>query len=121
MTAMEKGRIPAQFSQQFPNWTLPDVGGAPGVLAREPADEIVAKHVTARELETITQQAHSEGFTQGLQEGHAAGHDAGYAEGLAAGREAAKTELAEQMQRLRQVMDALLEPTATQGAAIEQA
>lgn len=121
MTAIEKGRIPAQLSQQFPNWTLPDVGGAGAFVAREPADEVVAKHVTARELEALTQQAHGEGFAQGLEEGRAAGHAVGYAEGLAAGREAAKIELAEQMQRLRQVMDALLEPTASQGAAIERA
>lgn len=118
MTALEKGRIPAQLSRQFSSWKLPDVGAAGG---REPADEVVARHVTARELEAITQQAHAEGFAQGLEEGRAAGRDAGHAEGLAAGREAARAELAAQVQRLRGVMDALLEPTAAQAAAIEQA
>ncbi|MET0380147.1 MAG: FliH/SctL family protein [Spongiibacteraceae bacterium] len=115
---MEKGRIPAQDSQQYPNWQPPEVGSGHRVAAgRDPADEIVARHLTARDLETITQQAHEECFGHGREEGH----QAGYADGLAAGRVAAKTELTTQMAQLRQVMTSLLEPTQAQAAAIEQA
>lgn len=114
---MEKSRIPAQHSQQFSSWKLPDVGAGGHVIAREPEEEIVAKHVTARELEAITQQAHEEGFAQGREEGRQAGH----AEGLAAGRAEARHELAGQLASLQQVMAQLLEPTQAQAGEIEQA
>lgn len=119
---MEKGRIPAQDSQQYPNWHLPEVGSGHRVAAgRDPADEIVARHLTARDLEAITQQAHEEGFASGREEGHQTGYADGLASGLAAGRAAAKTELTNQVTQLQQVMAALLEPTQTQAVAIEQA
>lgn len=115
---MEKGRIPAQDSQQFPSWSLPEViSGHRVASAKDPKDEIVARHLTARDLEAITQQAHEEGFAHGREEGQ----QTGYAEGLAAGRVASKTELAAQLSHLQQVMAALLEPTQNQAAAIEQA
>jgi flagellar assembly protein FliH len=115
---MDNGRIPAQNSQQFPNWSLPEVGSGHRVAAgKDPKDEIVARHLTARDLEAITQQAHEEGFAHGRGEGH----QAGFADGLAAGRIAAKAELTQQVLQLQGVMDALMEPTRDQMAAIEQA
>jgi flagellar assembly protein FliH len=115
---MENSRIPADRSQQFANWQLPDVGAENTVRAgRDPGDEIVARHLTARDLESITQQAHEEGFGQGRAEGH----EAGYAVGLAEGRKAARAELAQQVGQLRAVMADLLEPIEGQAQAIEQA
>jgi flagellar assembly protein FliH len=115
---MENSRIPADRSQQFANWRLPDVGDANTVRAgRDPGDEIVARHLTARDLEAITQQAHEEGFGQGRAEGH----EAGYAVGLAEGRKAARAELAAQVGQLQAVMADLLEPIEGQAQAIEQA
>ena len=115
---MEKSRIPADASQQFANWQLPDVGTENAVRAgRDPGDEIVARHLTARDLDAITQQAHEEGFEHGRQEGR----DAGYAAGLAEGRQAARAELKEQVAKLQALMADLLEPVAEQEAEIEQA
>lgn len=115
---MEKSRIPADASQQFANWKLPDVGTENSVRAgRDPGDEIVARHLTARDLEAITQHAHEEGFEHGRQEGR----DAGYAAGLAEGRLAARAELKEQVEKLQALMADLLEPIADQAAEIEQA
>jgi flagellar assembly protein FliH len=115
---MDNGRIPAQDSQQYPNWRLPEVSAGHRVAAgKDPKDEIVARHLTARDLEAITQQAHEEGFAHGREEGH----QAGFADGLAAGRAAAKAELTNQIMHLQNVMTTLLEPMREQGAAIEQA
>jgi len=114
---MEKSRIPANATQQYPNWHLPEVGSDHHVSAgRDPGDEIVARHLTARDLEAITEQAHTEGFAHGRDEGRAAG----YAAGLTEGRQAARAELAQQVAQLQLSMAALLEPTADQAAAIEQ-
>lgn len=115
---MEKSRIPAENSRQFASWELPEVGSEHAVRAgRDPGDEIVARHVTARDLEAITQQAHEEGFEQGCEEGR----QAGYAAGLDEGRLAARTELETQIKQLRQMMACLQEPVAEQEQAIEQA
>lgn len=110
-------RIPVDAGQDFTNWRLPEVGSdhrvSPG---RDPGDEIVARHVTARDLEALTQQAHDEGYGHGREEGRADG----FAAGLAEGRKAARAELVEQVAQLHKVMVALLEPTAEQAVAIEQ-
>lgn len=120
---VEKTRIPADESARFANWSLPDVASgqiiesALAQTGREPGDRVVARALTARQLEEISAQAHREGFAHGLKEGRAAGH----AHGLNEGRAAARAELAQQVAELRAVAEQLLEPIAGQNAAIETA
>jgi flagellar assembly protein FliH len=117
---VEKTRIPADQSRDFSNWTLPDVesGAATAApAARDPGNQVVARALTARQLEEITNQAQREGHAQGLAEGRAAGH----AQGLEEGRAAARQELAVQAGQLQQAIAQLLEPIAAQQEEIEQA
>lgn len=117
---MEKTRIPADQSRDFSNWTLPDVenGAEPtATVARDPGNEVVARALTARQLEEITNQAQREGHAAGLAEGRAAGT----AQGLEEGRAAARQELAVQAGQLQKVIAQLLEPIAAQQDEIEQA
>lgn len=117
---MEKTRIPADQSRDFSNWTLPDVenGATPtATVARDPGNEVVARALTARQLEEITTQAQREGHALGLAEGRAEG----VAQGLEEGRAAARQELAVQAGQLKNVIAQLLEPIAAQEDEIEQA
>lgn len=120
---VEKSRIPAAHSREFANWTLPDVetGQPADAGSRQPqrdkSDEVVARALTARQLEEITTQAHREGFSHGSREGRAAG----FAQGQEEGRAAARNELAQQVAQLQKTMAQLLEPIAAQGDAIEAA
>ncbi len=117
---MEKTRIPADQSRDFSNWTLPDVeNGATDAapVARDPGNEVVARALTARQLEEITNQAQREGHAHGVTEGRAAG----LAQGLEEGRATARQELAVQAGQLQQVIAQLLEPIAAQQDEIEQA
>jgi flagellar assembly protein FliH len=117
---VEKTRIPADQSRDFSNWTLPDVeNGATDAapVARDPGNEVVARALTARQLEEITNQAQREGHAHGVTEGRAAG----LAQGLEEGRATARQELAVQAGQLQQVIAQLLEPIAAQQDEIEQA
>lgn len=117
---MEKTRIPADQSRDFSNWTLPDVeNGAQSTAtaAKDPGNEVVARSLTARQLEEITNEAQREGHAHGMTEGRAAG----VAQGLEEGRAAARQELAIQAGQLRNVIAQLLEPIAAQQEEIEQA
>ena len=117
---MEKTRIPADQSRDFSNWTLPDVesGAAPAAAAAsDPGNQNIARGLTARQLEEITNQAQREGHAQGLEEGRAAG----LAQGLEEGRAAARQELAVQVAQLQKVVAQLLDPIAQQQDQIEQA
>lgn len=117
---MEKTRIPADQSRDFSNWTLPDVenGIEPtATVARDPGNEVVARALTARQLEEITTQAQREGHAIGMAEGRAEG----IAQGLEEGRAAARNELAIQAGQLRNAIAQLLEPIAAQQDEIEQA
>lgn len=111
---MEKSRIPAASSREFENWALPEVANGQPV-GREPGDRIVARTLTARQLDDITQQAHREGFAHGAREGRAAGMK----QGLEEGRAAARAELAQQVNELKAVMQQLLDPLASQSQQIE--
>lgn len=113
---MEKSRIPAADSSEFANWTLPEVASGQPVT-RDPGDRIVARTLTARQLEEITQQAHREGFVHGAREGRAAGTK----QGLEEGRAAARAELAQQVGELKALMQQLLDPLAHQSQQIETA
>lgn len=113
---MEKSRIPAASSGEFANWTLPEVAsGQP--IGRDPGDRIVARTLTAKQLDEITQQAHREGFAHGAREGRAAGMK----QGLEEGRAAARAELAQQVGELKAVIQQLLDPLAGQSQQIETA
>jgi flagellar assembly protein FliH len=117
---VEKTRIPADQSRDFSNWTLPDVEGGATAAAptpRDPGNEVVARALTARQLEEITNQAQREGHAHGMAEGRAAG----LAQGLEEGRAVARQELAVQAGELRNVIAQLLEPIASQQDEIEQA
>lgn len=114
---MEKSRIPADETQSFANWTLPEVATGKPVAQRDEGNRVVARALTARQLEEITSRAHREGFAHGVREGRAAGFEQGLAEGRAAARE----ELQQQVAQLRAVMQQLLEPIAAQNATIETA
>ncbi|MDB6059917.1 MAG: hypothetical protein JWM78_20 [Verrucomicrobiaceae bacterium] len=120
---IEKTRIPAAQTGEFVNWSLPDVEQgkvtATGVAqsGRDPADRVVARALTARQLEDITAQAQREGFADGVKEGRTAG----YEQGMQEGRAAARAELAQQVAELRTVMQNLFDPIAEQSAAIETA
>lgn len=118
---MEKSRIPADQSRDFANWSLPEVESGKRTpndsAARDPGNQIVARSLTARQLEEITVQAQREGHNQGLREGRAQGH----AQGLEEGRAAARVELAKQVEQLKSVAAQMLEPIAAQQADIEQA
>lgn len=99
---------------------LPEVAsGQKDAAARErdAGNRIVARTLTARQLEEITAQAHREGFSHGAREGRAAG----FAQGQQEGRAAAQGELKQQVAQLQKVMQQLLQPIAAQEAAIEQA
>ncbi len=110
---MEKSRIPAVDSSGFENWTLPDVASGKPATERDAGNRIVARSLTARQLEEITAQAHREGFAHGVREGRAAG----FTQGQAAGRDAVMQQIAQ----LQGVMKQLLDPIAEQNAAIETA
>lgn len=117
---MEKIRIPADQSRDFSNWTLPDVevgGAAPkDKSADDPGNRVVARGLTAGQLEEITQQAQREGHAAGLDEGRSAG----LAQGLEEGRAMARVELAKEIEQLKRVMNQLLEPIAAQQGEIEE-
>lgn len=114
---MEKSRIPADQSSAFENWTLPEVAAGKPAVERDNGNRVVARSLTARQLEEITAQAHREGFVHGVREGRAAG----FAQGQTEGRTAAREELKQQIAQLQAVMKQLLEPIAEQNAAIETA
>jgi flagellar assembly protein FliH len=120
---VEKTRIPAAETSEFVNWALPDVEKGQVVdtgiaqAGRNPGDRVVARALTARQLEEITAQAQREGFAQGVKEGRGAG----FSQGLEEGRAAARAELDQHVAELRSVMQKLLEPLAEQSAAIETA
>jgi flagellar assembly protein FliH len=118
---VEKTRIPAEQSREFSSWSLPDVedGQAPktATAARDPGNQIVARALTARQLEEITAQAQREGHAQGMKEGRVAG----VAQGLDEGRIAARQELTKQVEQLKSVIAQLLEPIANQEDDIERA
>lgn len=117
---VEKSRIPAADSHEFANWRLPEVGSAHIVetaAERDPGSEIVARAITARDLEEITSAAQQEGHALGFEEGRADGA----ARGLEEGRAAARAELQEQIAALQALMAQLQEPVAAQQDAIEDA
>lgn len=120
---MEKTRIPAAQTGEFANWALPDVEKGQVVetgiaqSSNNPRDRVVARGLTAGQLEEMTAQAQREGFVQGVKEGRTAG----FAKGQEEGRAAAGVELAKQVAELRGVMQQLLDPLAQQSAAIETA
>jgi len=114
---VEKSRIPAANSGEFANWTLPEVASGQAANTRDPGERIVARTLTARQLEDITQQAHREGFAHGAREGRAAGTK----QGLEEGRAAARAELARQVAELKELMQQMLEPLAQQSLQIETA
>ncbi len=118
---VEKSRIPASDSQEFPNWRLPEVTAGHVVESesgrRDPGNEIVARALTARQLEEITSQAQREGHQQGFAEGRIEGAQ----QGLREGRTAARAELQQQIAQLQSVMHQLLQPIAAQQDAIETA
>ncbi len=114
---MEKTRIPAQQIGNFANWTLPEVADGKPVAERDAGNRVVARALTARQLEEITSRAHREGFAHGVREGRAAG----FAQGQEEGRAAARAELQQQVAELRRVAQQLLEPIEQQNAAIETA
>lgn len=114
---MEKSRIPAGESQSFANWTLPEVATGKPAAQRDEGNRVVARALTARQLEEITARAHREGFAHGVREGRAAGFEQGKNEGRAAARE----ELKQQIAQLQNIMKQLFDPIAEQNAAIETA
>jgi len=114
---VEKSRIPADESRSFANWSLPDVETGKQPAERDNGNRVVARALTARQLEEITQRAHREGFAHGVREGRAAGFTQGQQEGRAAARE----ELKQQVAQLQNVMKQLLTPIAAQDSAIETA
>lgn len=114
---VEKSRIPAEESTSFANWTLPEVADGKPAAPRDEGNRVVARALTARQLEEITSRAHRDGFAHGVREGRAAGFEQGLAEGRAAARE----ELQQHIAQLQGVMQQLLAPIAEQSAAIETA
>ncbi len=120
---VDKNRIPAADSQDFANWHLPEVATGHVVESvlgrgnRDPGNEVVARALTARQLEAITSQAQREGHAQG----HGDGRREGLAMGLAEGRIAARQELAQQVQQLQSLMQQLQEPLDEQQGSIETA
>lgn len=110
---MEKSRIPADQSRAFENWALPEVATGKKAVERDDGKRIVARSLTARQLEEITAQAHREGFAHGVREGRAAGFAQGQVDGRA--------DVMQQIAQLQNVMKQLLEPIAEQSAAIETA
>jgi flagellar assembly protein FliH len=125
--AKGSNRIPAARSHQFTNWNLPEIrDGEPVAVAaerqrREAEAQVVARPVTARELEEITNTAYREGFDQGYGDGRREGLAAGREAGQAEARTAAQTALQQQLAQLRAVMAQLQEPLAGQQEAIEAA
>lgn len=114
---VEKSRIPAEQSRAFENWSLPEVSDGKPVVERDSGNRVVARALTARQLEEITLRAHREGFAHGVREGRASGFE----QGLAEGRAAARDELQQQVAQLQSVMQQLLAPIQEQHAAIETA
>lgn len=120
---VEKSRIPAAQTSEFVSWDLPDVEKNQVVetglasSGHNPGDRVVARALTARQLEEITAQAQREGYAQGVKEGRSAG----FSQGMEEGRAAARAELAKQVGELRAVMQQLLDPIDQQSAAIETA
>jgi flagellar assembly protein FliH len=127
--AKGSSRIPAARSHQFTNWSLPEIrDGEPiEVVAErqrreaEAEAQVVARPVTARELEELTNSAYREGFDQGYGDGHREGVAAGREAGETEARAAAQAALQQQLTALREVMAQLQEPLAGQQEAIEAA
>lgn len=116
---MEKSRIPAEQSRSFENWALPEMAAGQSEAARErdAGNRVVARALTARQLEEITERGHREGFAHGVREGRTAG----FAQGQEEGRTAARAELQQHIAQLQRVMQQLLQPIAEQDEAIELA
>jgi flagellar assembly protein FliH len=114
---VEKSRIPAEQTSGFSNWTLPEVATGKQPAERDSGNKVVARALTARQLEEITSRAHREGFAHGVREGRTAG----FAQGQEEGRAAAREELQQHVAQLQNVMRQLLEPIAEQNTAIETA
>ncbi|MGE0080904.1 MAG: flagellar assembly protein FliH [Thiohalomonadaceae bacterium] len=89
----------------YERWELPNVGTEQARVTDEEVDAAALREMlSAEKLEEIRNQAHAEGFEQGRSEGLKAG----------------QKEIAAQVQRLHQVLNALAEPLRDVNARVEQ-
>jgi flagellar assembly protein FliH len=143
-----KTYIPAEeVDAEVHLWDLPYWANPPPVALKEEEliEEAALSFPTVEEVEAIRQEAHSDGFQQGLlegrKEGHQQGFDKGQAEGLTQGKQQgmtqgytegqkqgfekglmeAKDKIEREIAALKQVTQQLLEPVNHQQAALEVA
>lgn len=89
----------------YERWELPNVGSDHRRVTAEELDAASLREMlSAEKLEEIRQQAHAEGFEQGRHEGVQAG----------------QKQVAAQVQRLNQILNALAEPLRDVNARVEQ-
>ncbi|MGK0500567.1 MAG: flagellar assembly protein FliH [Oceanicoccus sp.] len=123
-------RIPADQSQQFSSWDLPEVKqgqiiqveklkqrGPRGELINVAKDAVIYNSLTAAQLEDIANQAYEDVHEQAYQDGLKQGHTDGYQAGLEAGQQV----IAQQTQSLSATIDNLLLYLAGQDDQVEQA
>jgi flagellar assembly protein FliH len=128
--SQSNGRIPADQSQGFTAWQLPEVKqgqviavekinkrGPRGELVNVEKDEVVYSALTAGQLDEITQQAYDEIRQQAHEEGLKQGRDEGYNAGLAEGREVVQ----QQLNNLQSTLHSLHNVLEGQDDELEQA
>ena len=85
-------------------------------IVDETIDEQQVKPLTAEQLEQITKDAEKDGYDAGYEKGFLEAKEKGYQEGL----DEAKSKVAEECQRLNQLMQALLIPLENQQVEMEK-
>ncbi|WP_144822259.1 flagellar assembly protein FliH [Marinobacter piscensis] len=126
-------RIPKEELTAYERWELPLLDEQGNEVVRE--EERTVKPLTAADIAEIRQAAHEDGFNEGrdkgLEQGHTEGYEQGHKEGLEAGfsegkangqsegYEATRTEVAERLERLEQLMGELVLPIGRHQDEIE--
>lgn len=125
-----KDRIPANKTERFTAWELPEVKqgqivaveklkkrGPRGELVNVKEDEVIYSTMTAGQLNELTQQAYDEVRQQAYEEGARQGREEGYQTGLEEGREAVQ----QQIKQLQNTLHSLHNVLEGQDDELEQA
>ena len=129
---MSDKRVPLGDLSAYERWELPSLGeGAsrPKQSSFGSPKREQAKLPTAAEIEQIRQNAKDdgflegkkEGFTQGFEKGLEDGRNKGLEDGRAEGLAQGQTQIAEQVARLQELMQSLLDPIKTQESMVSEA
>lgn len=111
--------LPAESLTAYERWELPNHNPPPAPPEPAPAEELPLETVeplTLEQLEAIQKEAYDEGFNIGKEEGLAAGHKEGMEQAMKAGAK----QIAAEVQRLHQIIQAFTEPLAEVDERVEE-